>query len=81
MLLLCGVAALFGAEMLTYTCEPVTGWAGLGLALVVAPLFTGILAVPAWANLALGIWVVARFRPLEVGYLPDDRAAEGPSRG
>ncbi len=79
-ILACGVAALFGAEVMHFEGDHVTGWAGLGLALIMAPVFSGLIALPAWAGLALGVWVVTRFRPLAVEYRPAGGEAREPPK-
>jgi hypothetical protein len=65
-----GILALFGAKTVHVNGACVTGIAGLLLALVYGPLFTGIFGVLAWPAAYVGIRLVGRFKPFRIEYVP-----------
>jgi hypothetical protein len=68
-----GIAALFGAETVHFSNEPVTGIKGLLGALIMAPFFVGMLTLFAWAAAYIGVRIWGRFSPIELEYVPADR--------
>jgi len=66
---LCGVAALFGAQTITVNKQYVTGVWGLIAALIMAPLFALIFLGFTWFFAYLGIRIIGRFKPLKLSYI------------
>jgi hypothetical protein len=59
--LLCGLAALGGAEVVFLNREPVTGPGGLLLSMAMWPIFAAIFTCIQWVFFAFGFWVYSRF--------------------
>lgn len=68
-----GIAALFGAETVHFSNEPVTGIKGLIAALIMAPFFVGMLTLFVWAGAYIGVRIWGHFRPIELEYVPPDQ--------
>jgi len=67
-----GILALFGAQTVTVSNEPVTGIMGLLAALIMAPIFTLLFAAFSWVGAYLGIRMFGYFKPLEIEYVPSE---------
>lgn len=72
MFVIFGIMALFGAETVTISNEPVTGIMGLIAALIMAPIFTLIFTIFLWIGAYLGIRLFGYFKPLEIEYVPSE---------
>ena len=68
-LLLCGIAAYFGAETVKVNNANVTGVKGLVSAIVMYPLFLILFSFFAWIGSALGLWMYSWFRKIELEFV------------
>ena len=66
--LICGVAAIFGAETVKWEGQPVTGINGLLLALAMWPFFTLFITAFLWVFGVFGLWVYSFFKPIKVRF-------------
>lgn len=73
--LLCGVAAVFGAETVTWYDKPVTGIKGLFVALLLYPFFIAFLSCFTWIGAAVGLWAYSWFSEIELEFV-DGRIIE-----
>ena len=73
--LMCGIAAIFGAETVKWEETPVTGFSGLLLALAMWPIFSFFFAGFIWTFSILGLWIYSFIRPLKVVF----KGVESPS--
>jgi uncharacterized protein involved in cysteine biosynthesis len=64
--LLCGIAALFGAQTVSLNGEHQTGWIGLVAALVMFPFFVFIFTCFMWVGAAVGLWMYSWFKEIEI---------------
>lgn len=70
MIALFGLLALFGAHTVNVGNKPVTGLAGLLVALVLAPICTLLFSAFGWVAAYLGIRLFGAFRPITLEYVP-----------
>ena len=73
--LMCGIAAIFGAETVRWEETPITGFSGLLLALAMWPIFSFFFAGFIWIFSILGLWIYSFMRPLKVVF----KGVESPS--
>ena len=66
--LLCGIAAVFGAQTVTYEGAPVTGIKGLIATLFMWPIFSIVFTGFMWLIGVLGLWVYSFFSPIEIQF-------------
>lgn len=66
--ILCGIAALFGAETITWNGAHKTGFEGLLYSLFMGPLMGLIFACVMWIFITPGLWLYSFFRPLKVSF-------------
>jgi hypothetical protein len=64
--LICGIAAIFGAETVKWENTPVTGFSGLLLALAMWPFFSFFFAGFIWIFSVFGLWIYSFIKPLKV---------------
>ncbi len=69
--LVCGLAALFGAETVKWNDEQVTGLAGLLAALLLWPVFTLVGAGLLWLLVAPGLWIASLFGSVELEFVEE----------
>jgi len=70
MMVFFGILALFGANTVTVSQKPVTGFMGLLAALIMAPFFTLFFSAFVWIGAYAGIRILGYFKPLEIEYIP-----------
>jgi len=64
--LLCGIAAVFDAQAVSFNGEYQTGWKGLLTALIMFPFFVVIATCFIWVGAALGLWMYSFFKEIEI---------------
>lgn len=66
--LLCGIAAAFGAETVSWNGKLVTGINGLFTAILMWPFFSLFFSCFLWVFGSFGLWLYSLYKPLEVGF-------------
>lgn len=66
--LLLGIGALFGADTVSFDDEPVTGIKGLGVALLMWPVFSFLMSAFLWCACIFGLWLYSLFAPIKVEF-------------
>jgi hypothetical protein len=66
--ILCGVAALFGAETVKWNGVARTGLEGLVYGVLMAPFLAVIFSCVMWCFLAFGLWIFSLFGTLNIAY-------------
>ena len=66
--LVCGIAAMFGAEIVHWANQPVTGIKGLIVALLIWPVFSVFMTTLLWVFGILGLWLYSFYKPLKVRF-------------
>ena len=66
--IICGIAALFGAETVTWNDEVRTGIEGLLYGLLLAPTLAILFTVLTWLPLVFGLWVYSFIRPIKITF-------------
>jgi hypothetical protein len=67
-----GILALFGFRTIFVNHHQVYGIEGLIAALLMAPIFSTIISVLAWAALYVGIFIWGHFKPITISYVSAD---------
>ena len=65
---LCGIAAFFGADTVTWDGESVTGLSGLLLSLAMWPFFSLFFTLFLGVFITFGLWIFSFFKPLKVTF-------------
>ena len=68
-MLICGIAALMGADTVKVNDSQVTGVAGLISAIIMYPIFLFIFSGVIWIGSSLGLWSYSWFRNIEVEFV------------
>lgn len=66
--LLCGIAAIFGAETIQWNGVYRTGIEGLVYSIFMGPVLGVVFACLIWLFLAPGLWFYSFFRPLKLSF-------------
>jgi hypothetical protein len=66
--ILCGLAALLGAETITWNEESKTGLEGLLYSFLLAPMISGFFAGFFWVFLVIGLWIYSFINPLKITF-------------
>jgi hypothetical protein len=72
-LILCGIAAFFGANTVTVNQKYVTGIWGLVSALIMAPIFSVVFAGITWLFAYISIRIIGKFKPFTISYVTDEK--------
>ena len=66
--LLCGIAAIFGAETIQWNGVYRTGIEGLVYSVFMGPVLGVVFASVIWLFLAPGLWIYSFFKPLKISF-------------
>ncbi len=66
--LLCGIAAIFGAETIQLNGVYRTGIEGLVYSVFMGPVFGVLFACLIWLFLVPGLWIYSFFQPLKISF-------------
>ena len=66
--LLCGIAAIYGYETISFNDKYITGLWGLIAALLMWPIFSLLFTCFGWAVITFGLWIYSFFRVLRVAF-------------
>jgi hypothetical protein len=70
--ILFGVMAAFGAGTVKFNEAPLTGAAGFFGALLMAPVFIGVISLFVWVAAYLGLRLAGWIKPLTLDYVPPE---------
>jgi len=62
----CGIASLFGAQMVMLNNQYVFGWKGLITGAIIGVILPGILSFIFWIIMGLGLWIFTRFSTIKL---------------
>ncbi len=66
--LICGIAATFGAETVSWDNQPVKGIKGLLVALMMWPFFSFLMTAFLWCFGVVGLWLYSFYKPLKIEF-------------
>ena len=66
--LLCGTAAIFGAQTVSWNGKPVTGINGLITSILMWPFFSLLFSCFLWVFGSFGLWLYSFYKPLRVKF-------------
>ena len=66
--LVCGTAAIFGAETVHFENQPITGIKGFIAAMIMWPIFSFFITAFFWLFGVLGLWFYSFYKPLTVRF-------------
>ena len=66
--LLCGIAAIYGYETVSFNDKYITGLWGLITALLMWPIFSLLFTCFGWVVITFGLWIYSFFRDLRVAF-------------
>ena len=72
----CGIAAFFGASMITINEVNRYGLEGLIYGIILGPIFALVFSSIAWCFMAFGLWIVSFFKPLRLTFKVNNSAQE-----
>ncbi|NOY70473.1 MAG: hypothetical protein GXP53_13480 [Deltaproteobacteria bacterium] len=72
LMLIYGIASLFGAHTVTVNHVPVTGIMGLFSMLLIYPVFCFVFSGMIWVCFALGLWIYSMFGKIELEFVDVD---------
>jgi len=75
--LFCGIAAVFGADTVSFSGRPVHGVWAIVEVVILVPLFTAIFSGIAWLMAYPTVFLLGKLGPLTLRYIPSQEPNQG----